>query len=198
MSDEDLIFLTNAGSKLAEMAFYRRYSEYSRHQARIYASCFKNTGITEEEFYAVAFSKTHEAFLRFDRIEKDFYTYWKVMVQHAIYDYVRDNSYQAGGKAFGGTSLDRQRFYNNEVLLLSDTVGEDETTNQVYEFIQALVDGESNLLTKEEKVIADLLLLQEHSRKDICQLTNWPMNKVNYLARKVTRKIQQILKENYL
>jgi hypothetical protein len=127
MSDEDLIFLIRANSQAAEKVFYKRYSEYSLHLANKYYHIFKkNSGITLEELYAIAFSKTHEAVLRFDEIDKTFYAYWRTMVKNAIYDYVRTNAYEAGGKIFAGLSLDHKRYYDNEVIMLSDVVGEDE------------------------------------------------------------------------
>ena len=98
MSDEDLIFLMKSESKVAERAFYRRYSDYSLHLAKNYYVHFKGSGISVDELYAVAFSQVHEALKKADNITTAFYVYWKSVVKNAIYDYVKENSYEEGGR----------------------------------------------------------------------------------------------------
>lgn len=199
MSDEDLIFLIRANSQAAEKAFYKRYSDYSLHLANKYYYIFKkNSGITLEELYAIAFSKTHEAVLRFDEIDKTFYAYWRTMVKNAIYDYVRTNSYEAGGKIFAGLSLDHKRYYDNEAIMLSDVVGEDEKENEIMKFLEPYIKGKKKLLTSNEQKVAELLLIKQYSIKEITEELHFTRNKTNYLIRNMKNKIQKIIKENYL
>ena len=198
MSDEDLIFLIKSGSKQAERVIYRRYGEYARHQARNYYYSFSKSGISEDEFYAVAFSKVHDALQRYEDITSNFYIYWKTMVKNAVYDYVKDNSYEVGARSFAGLSLDGSCYDDNESMMFSDLVGENEAKDTLQETIGKYVYGDECLLTDEEKVIVDLYYVQELSRKEIADITHIKRSRVNYLLRVTKEKIQKLLKENYL
>ena len=197
MSDEDLIFLINSGSKLAEMAIYRRYGEYARHQANNYYFHFRKSGISVDEFYAVAFSKVHDALLKQNEITSNFYIYWKTMVKNAIFDYVRDNSYESGARSFAGLSLDGACYDDNEVITFNDIVGE-EDNNSLQDTLDNYVYGEENLLTDEEKLIVELNIIKECSIQEIMDVTHLSRGRVNYLIRTSKEKIQKLLKENYL
>lgn len=198
MSDEDLIFLINSGSKLAEQVFYRRYSNFAHEVAKSYYLEFKDTGITEEDFYAVAFSKTHSALINYAHRHKNFLAYWRIVVKNAIYDYVRDNSYSLGARPLSGTSLDEYRYDNNEHLLFHDIYGDSSHNSQtLIHIIEDQVYGESNYLSHDEKLLADLLFFQELKPSEILSETNWSRNRLSYLMRVVKKKIQILLKENY-
>ena len=197
MSDEDLIFLINSGSKLAEMTIYRRYSEYARHQANNYYFLFRKSGISVDEFYAVAFSKVHDALLKQEGITSNFYIYWKTMAKNAIYDYVRDNSYESGAKSFAGLSLDGTCYEDNEVITFNDIVGEKED-NSLQETLDTYVYGEGELLSDEEKLIAELYIIKDCTIQEIVDITHLSRSRVNYLIRTTKAKIQKLLKENYL
>ena len=198
MSDEDLIFLIKSGSKLAERMIYRRYSEYARNQAKKYYYSFKNSGISMDEFYAVAFSKVHDALMRIDEITTNFYIYWKTMAKHAIYDYVRENSYELGAKSFAGLSLDRVCYDDNDIVTFNDIVGESEEKNSLQEAIDKYVYGDEKLLSDEEKIVAELHFIQECTVKEIMDITHLTRGQVNYLIKTSKEKIQKLLKENYL
>ena len=198
MSDEDLIFLIKKGSKAAERTLYQRYSRYARHQAKHYAHEFKGSGISEDEFYAVSFSKTHEALLKYENINKSFFVYWKIVTKNAIYDYVSANSYEAGAKALSGASLDSLCFDNNEMLHLGDIVGEVERNNQIIEFLLPYINGEIEYLTELERRVAELLLIYDYNRKEIAKALGYKESRSNYLVRQTLDKIQKLLKENYL
>ena len=198
MSDEDLIFLINRGSKSAETTLYQRYSVYARHQARKYLAEFEDSGISEDELYAVAFSKVHESLTKFDEIEKVFYVYWKTVARNAIYDYVRKNSYKFGAKEFAGVSFDDYRYSNNYSLYFSDVIGQDESDEEMRKFLEPYIEGNIELLTNEEKLVAKLKLFDDYSRKEIQDVTGLKMSRVNYLLSSATKKLQQLLKENYL
>ena len=198
MSDEDLIFLIRSGSKVAEVSFYKRYSEYSRHAARTYHSYFERSGISEDEFYAVAFSKTHEVLSKYDNIDKCFYVYWRAIVKNSVYDYVRDNSYQSGARIYAGISLDDTRYENNETLSFNDIIGENERIDRIHEFLKEYLENDHTEFTKEEKMIIDLLFFKGYTRMEIVGLLGYKKSRVNYLARRVSDKLQRLLKENYL
>lgn len=198
MSDDDLIFLINSGSKLAEQVFYRRYSEYSRDIAKSYYLDFINSGISEDEFYTIAFSKTHDALKTHGNKKLAFLLYWKIVVRNAIYDYVQENSYTLGAKALAGTSFDEIRYMNNEHVLFHDIYGEEEDTNSLLKFIEEYVYGPSEYLTYREKVLADLLYFKEMKPSEILVETNWSRGILNYVTKMMKEKIQKIIKENYL
>ena len=198
MSDEDLIFLMKSGSEIAERAIYRRYNNYAKHEAQSYYKSFKHSGIVVEEFYAVAFSNVHEAIMKYEHVTACFYLFWKTMVKYAIYDYVKKNSYQTKAKPLGDISLDDAYYDNNEVILFSDVVGENEKQNKLKDALDDYIYGEDHYLSEEEKIIADLFFIQERSRKDIIQTTGLGKNRVNYLIRTTKLKIQNLIKENYL
>ena len=198
MSDEDLIFLMKSGSELAEKAMYRRYNEYSRHEAKTYFNSFKDSGITIDEFFAVAFSKVHEAIKKYETINVCFYVFWKQIAKNAIYDYIRENSYQLGAKAFGTLSLDDNCYDDNDVLLFSDVLGENETRNTLKDTLDTYIYGDNQYLSSDEKLIADLFYIQERSRKEIVEITKLGKNRVNYLIRTTKQKIQTLIKENNL
>lgn len=198
MSDEDLIFLINSGSKLAEMTIYRRYSEYARHQANNYYFYFRKSGISVDEFYAVAFSKIHDALRKQEGITSNLYIYWKTMVKNAIYDYVKHNSYESGAKAFAGLSLDGMCYEDNEVITFNDIVGEQEENISLTDILDNYVYGEEDLLTDEEKLVAELHIIKDRSVQEIMDITHLSRGRVNYLIRTSKEKIQKLLKENYL
>ena len=198
MSDEDLIFLIRSGSKAAEASFYKRYSNYSRHAAKVYVSYFEKSGISEDEFYALAFSKVHEALARYESIEKHFYIYWKTVVKNAVYDYIRDNSYQFGAKALAGISFDDLCYENNDTLSFYDVIGENDRLNQLGEFVKEYLKRDDIDLSEDEKLVADLLFLKGYSRSELGDLLGWKKGKVHYVAKMVTEKFQRLLKENYL
>ena len=199
MSDDDLIFLINSGSKLAEQVFYRRYSEYARDIAKSYFVDFKNSGISEDDFYAIAFSKTHDALNGYGNKTKKFLLFWKIVVRNAIYDYVKENSYTLGARALAGTSFDEIRYMNNEHVLFHDIYGEEEEKNDsLLKFIEGYVYGSSKYLTYREKVVADLLYFKEMTPSEILEETKWSRNTLSYVMRVTKRKIQKIIKENYL
>lgn len=198
MSDEDLIFLINSGSKLAEMAIYRRYGEYARHQANNYYFHFRKSGISVDEFYAVAFSKVHDALKKQEDITSNFYIYWKTMVKNAIYDYVKHNSYESGAKAFAGLSLDGMCYDDNEVITFNDIVGENEKSSSLMDILNSYVYGDEILLSDEEKLIAELYIIKDSSIQEIMDITHLSRSRVNYLIKTTKKKIQKLLKENYL
>ena len=198
MSDEDLIFLIKSGSKVAEQVFYNRYSKNASELAKTYYIEFKDTGIPEEDFFSVAFSKTHQALLKFANRRKGFYSYWRAVVKNAVYDLVRDNSYSLGARSLGDTSLDDTRYDNNEKMMFHDIYGEDENQATLVEVVENVIYGDSHHLTDEEKLMADLLLFKELKPGEIMKLTNWSRGHTSYLIRVVKSKIQEIIKENYL
>ena len=198
MSDEDLIFLINRGSRAAETVLYQRYSAYSRSMAKRYQTEFSDSGISEDEFYAVAFSKVHESIKKFAELEKVMFVYWKTIAKHAIYDYVNENSYNCGAKQFAGVSFD-EYFYNNNVrLLFSDVIGQTEDDEEVKEFLRPYLEGDNDLLTEQEKSIALLRFYDGYSRKEIEELTGLKRSRLDYLLDCATKKLQKLLKENYL
>ena len=199
MSDDDLIFLINSGSKLAEQVFYRRYSVYAREIAKSYYIDFKDSGISEDDFYAIAFSKTHDALNSYGDKRKKFLLYWKIVVRNAIYDYVRDNSYTLGARALAGTSFDEIRYMNNEHVLFHDIYGEEERNDDsLLKFIEGYVYGTSKYLNYREKMVADLLYFQEKTPLEILKETNWSRGTLSYVMKMTKEKIQKIIKENYL
>lgn len=198
MSDEDLIFLIKSGSKLAERVFYIRYSKYSLSVAKKYYQEFKDSGISVDDFYAVAFSKTPEAVANYEDVDRSFNIYWHSVVKHEIYDYIKDNSYTLGAKSFSGISLDSMRYENNEKLMLHDIVGsEEEPTNSVEEILRPYIYGKKDYLTDDEKLIAHLIYFEQLSINEITKITILGRNRVNYLIRNTKEKIQKIIKENY-
>ena len=199
MSDEDLIFLIKSGSKLAEKVFYVRYSSHAHYIAKTYHIEFNDSGITEEEFYEVIFSKTHEALLNYVDIERSFYKYWKAVTKNAVYDYVRMNSYHLGAKALSGISFDETRFIDNERMVFHDIIGEkDDKDISPIEILEKYIYGEETYLSKEEKLVAHLLYFKEYTTQEIIDYLHLKRSRVNYLIRTTRSKIQQILKENYL
>ena len=200
MSDEDLIFLINSGSKLAEKVFYVRYARQSHAVAKEYFEAFKDSGISEEDFYAVIFAKTYDAFISFNSktVEKTFYKYWRAVIKNAVYDYVRINSYQIGARPLGDTSFDDIAFINNENLMLHDTIGENETDNQILELIKSYVESDSEFFTYEEKALLRLLIYEENTIQEVSDNFDIPRNHINYLIRCIREKTKKIIKDNYL
>ena len=198
MSDEDLIFLINRGSKAAETVLYQRYSIYSRHLARTYVKEFEDSGISEDELFAVAFCQVHESLTKYEDIEKMFYIYWKTVARNAIYDYVRENSYKFGAKEFACVSFDDYRYSNNYSMFFSDVIGQSESDEEIKGILDPYILGDKDLLTDEEKRLAKLKFYEDYSRKEIQELTGLKMSRINYVLSTATKKIQQLLKENYL
>jgi len=198
MSDEDLIFLIKRGSKAAETVFYQRYSVYSRHAARHYLSEFRDSGISEDEYFAVAFSKIPEVLARDEDLGKTFYVYWKAVVRNAIYDYVKENSYTLGAKPLGDISLDDYRYKDNLSILFTDIMSENETDDEIKDYLRPYLEGNNTLLSEDEKLVARLKIYEDCSRSDIIKLTGLGERRVDYLTRTALDKIKQLLKENYL
>ena len=198
MSDADLIFLIQRGSKAAETVFYQRYSVYARHAARKYHAEFKESGISEDELYAVAFSKTHESLTKWDGKNNVYYVYWKHVVRNAIYDYVRENSYTLGAKPLGDISIDDYRNKDYLGLIVGDPYSELERAEDIKEFLKPYLEQGNNLLSEDEKLIVKLKVFEECSRTDLVKLTGMGKNRVNYLIKTALGKIQKLLKENYL
>ena len=198
MSDEDLIFLINSGSKLAETVFYKRYSRYSNKIAKEYYEYFKSSGISREDFYAVALAKTHAALMNYTNVSQPFNRYWKSAVRNAVYDYVRHNSYKCSAKALSGISFDEECYPNNEHMLFHDIYGEDESSREIYELIEKYVYGPSDYLSDDQKLLADLLFFKEWKPSSILEYTHWTRARLSYLIRATKKKIQRLLKENYL
>ena len=198
MSDEDLIFLINAGSELAQMTFYRRYRQYAKMVAKEYYKEFKDSGIQEDEFFAIAFERVQHAIEKYKNIQKKFLTYWKVIVKNAIYDYVRVNSYQGGMKVLSGLSLDSDCYHDSDRYTFHDAIGEKEEENGLKEFLENYLEDNEKTLSDDEKLILRHYILVDHTIEELCEITHLNKARINYLIRTTRNKIQQIIKENYL
>ncbi len=199
MSDEDLIFLMSAGSEAASMAFYARYNEHAWKIAKAFFKCHSNHGIAVNEFYTVAFEATYIALRQYKNIRGRFYPYWNVTAMHDMVDYLNENSYVGEAKPLGGVSLDSVCYINNERQIFHDVIGsEDDESNELSEVVRHFIVDDNKVLTDEEKILANLLLLENLSAGEIIKITGWKRNKYSYLLRKLRTKMQKILKENYL
>lgn len=202
MSDEDLIFLINSGSKLAEKVFYIRYSKHSRIVAKEYLEAFPDSGITKEDFYAVIFAKTYEALTRYktNLIEKSFYKYWRAVIKNAVYDYVRINSYQMGARALSELSFDEVAYSNNDSLMLHDMISENEADHHLMEMIKSLIEknGKEKYFNYEENELLRLMIYEDKTIMEIMKEFNISRNHMNYLMKHIREKLEQIIKDNYL
>ena len=193
MSDEDLIFLMRKGSKQAEMVFYARYSELSKIAAKDYFREFFDSGISEEDFYAVIFSKTYQAFKKYRNVKKSFQSYWIAVTKNAVYDYVRMNSYQLGAKSMGDISLDEVPYEDNEGLSFHDIIGElDESP--IMETLKQYVNSNNHYFTEEEKDLIRLLFFENNSVKDLTDEYDITRDRVYYILKSLKYKIPRILK----
>lgn len=198
MSDEDLIFLINAGSQLALTIFYKRYYIYSKALAKEYALEFKDSGIQEDEFFAIAFERVQHALKKYQNIHKKFMPYWKKVVRNAVFDYVRVNSYQSGAKIYGEISLDSECYHGNEKFTFHDAIGEMDEENQLQKLLESYLAEDESTLTNEEKLILYYYFLEQRTIADISEITSFARTRVNYLIKTTRQKIQKIIKENYL
>ena len=199
MSDEDLIFLINAGSMLAEQVMYERYSKYSHLIAHGYHNDFKSSGITEEEFFAVAFAKTPQAIQNYSDKDIPFHSYWLATVKNAIYDYVNTNSYRLGARPLSGISFDEEPYNDNEHLLFHDIFGEEDNhSGTAFDLLDQLLSEDDRRLDSEQKLVARLLFVEELKPAEAIEITGFTRSRFSYLTRVTKRKIQQIMKENYL
>ncbi len=198
LKDEDLIFLMSSGSKYAQSIFYKRYNHHSRELAKYYVGEFPNSGISIDEFYAVAFEAVKIAVDSYKKIKTTFYKYWKVIAKNAILDLVKKESYQYGARALAGISLDQDYHIERRRVSLHDVVGEDEHDNEISNAVMEEVYGENSSLSDEERLIGDLYIIKGFTPKEIMEKTGWNRNKFSYLLKKTKCKLQTLLKENYL
>lgn len=201
LTDEELLYLIEAGSDSAKSALFDRYYKRSESIGRYYYKMYRRTGITIEEFTMVAFSKTDEAFKTYRNKRVDFYNYWKVLVRNAIHDYIRHNSFTIGPRSHT-VSIDEGVSYDNEPLYLHDVIGDvDEVINDsrsIVNLLNEIVETDKYNFTSEERAFTDLYYVKGYEIEEITEMLQSSINHIYYVAKVVKSKITKIIKDSYL
>lgn len=197
MSDDDLIFLVDAKSQLAEQELINRYMVIAKNVAKEYADVFSDSGILYDDFYSIAISCIHIAIHSYNNRKVPFKKYWKICVRNAIYDYVKDNSYRSGAKALSEISLDDTCYKESDSVRFHETVADSHSTNTIYDILYDYASSDSDYFTKDEKVMIILHYLEERTIDEFCDITGWSKSKANYVIKNAKKKIFEILKDNY-
>lgn len=200
-TDESLVERVLNKDKQAEAIFYKRYYEYSKRLGSSYYFDYKRTGISEDEFIAVAFSVTAIAVKAYKFGTCPFYFFWKRVANNAIRDYIRENSYTLGAKEYGDMSLDAKRYSDNDVITIGDTIGKDDEediiNNDLAECLKNYIYNPKSDLNNEETLTAHFLFYRQYDVKEIMKATNWNKQKTYRLIRNVRNKISVYLKNRY-
>lgn len=202
LTDEELLYLYEAGSDSAKSALFDRYYNYSVGLGKYYYKMFKRCGISIEEYTAVAFSKFDEALKSHKKIRIDLLNYWKLLVKNAVYDYIRKNSYTLGARAFMLSLDDTVVYDDDDPLYLHDVVGDlDEVisdSRSIMGLIKAIVETDEYDFTSEEREIVRLTYLEGYEIEESAKILNISSNHAYYIAKMVKRKISEIIKDSYL
>lgn len=197
MSDDDLIFLVDANSQLAEKELINRYMQVAKKVAKDYSDAFSDSGIPYEDFYAIAINCIHNSIHTYSNREVPFRRYWKVCVRNAIYDYVRNNSYRTAALPLSEVSLDDVFYKEGENIRFHDTVADNQPSNTIFELLYDYVSSNDGYFSKDEKTLIVLHYLEERTLIEFLEVTGWSRSKTYYIIKKARIKIAELLKDNY-
>ena len=199
LSDEDLIVLIDAGSESAKASFYERYYIRSENIGAFYANEFKRLAVSQEELTATAYSILPDILKAYKNVTCSFYTYWRIAVRNAIYEYIKEFYLTASHPYKTKVSLDEEVFTNNERMVMHDTIGEEDVFDYDYSSVLDVVEDtivdEHSVLTNEEKIVA-AMLLEEHSidPKFLMEKYGWDKSHTYYVISRMKKKLAKLLK----
>ena len=110
VSDEDLIDLIHQGNVEASEILFSRYHHYSWRLGYEFDLEHPDSGISLEDYRAVAFSLVAPCLKKYLENGAGFYAYWKICAQNEIMEYFIENSYTANGQVYTGIPLDDDRY----------------------------------------------------------------------------------------
>jgi len=200
LSDEELFALIDAGSKSAEDAIYERYIGYSKIVAASFAKLFKDNGISFEEFEALAISVIPDALACRDKVERNFYLYWKSCVKNAFFSYIRENAFTLGRNYLLRSEADDLL---EEVQLDGNFDNKSEDLHALFgselrEKILAILNNKANHFSRDEIKLGKLIYLEDYSQIEASEKLKWNKNRVSYVYRSLKAKITDKIKDCYL
>ena len=203
LSDDELLCLIHAGSKSAELALYDRYYRYAKVLAKNFFRIYPVSGISEDEFFEVAFSILPKTIRRYDSILSSFYNFWITCAKNAISTYLTRNAYGSTKRPYYRSITDLEfsgdiSIGNNKTMKISDESDRHVLyADDLKEMIISLLEDPFNDFTEDEKTCAYLVFIKGCSNKELMRQTGWDKNHTNYTLRRVKNKLIILLKEYY-
>lgn len=194
LTDEQLVeIISSKGDKYAELTLIERLRRNAFFIARLFFECHPYSGITLDEYYAVALESIHVAAKKFDHKHGNKFTsFYRVVAENDLRRYDAENSYIRKGKVFAGiTSFNVVE--KGEKKKVCEELGD----------VDPLVKGQLNMsdmlvsfnkvfnkMSKKEKDIYTLFL-KGYEVKQIVEILKIPTSTVYRILSKVLKTIHK-------
>lgn len=195
ISDEELIAAIHEGKQHLIQVLYQRYDKHAKHVAYELASRIRNSGVTVEDIFTVAFESTAKALKHYDASKNvAFYAYWRGIADNDINSYLRENAYSGNNSFLRGISLDEDpstdHVCNAEKYGLNDSFqSEGDLADEIIKMVR---DPGNNFKKREQQVIAGLL--GGLSAAEVCSYIGINYSTYYYHLESAKKKLKKLLK----